>query len=356
MKRVNGLRIFFLGGNCVLIVCIKRKKMIFKREMKFAYYFLFWCVVIITLLALMVLISDSVKAETIEPGLCYYRNISVGVNETFEELINVCSSNCTFENESVTFNITLFPGQDQYMKESNCEADFTCELGESTSAKCIYTKNLDPGDSVNILTDNCDLDIEVDDCNGEQCETELPTTYKEEYSIDYNGFEDEIVIRFAGKKYRYSLGNESSFDITNTITYTCPTVFDDEELDSGDLIQQCKAIIPTYCTELSGILMKRFDSCEGRKSAVEDDLKNCQAKVSNSVCVESKFYAEMVADGKITKNESVKCIFNEGKLSREIENQKTWSQELGFFIIILMGLNAWQFFKPKLPKKESVVV
>lgn len=287
--------------------------------------------------------------DWINEGQCYYEQFSVGINETYYKNLTVCAGNCTFENETIEFNIELFPGQDTTFNQGNCKGSFKCNLGEEQQARCVVDEILEPGDTFESLSEACNVRVEVEDCKDKKCETEYPTEYKEDYRIEYNGFDDRVEIEFAGKEYVYSLGNDSSFDVTNTLTFTCPTVLE-EDTSPDDILTQCKNVVPVYCTDMTRILIDRFDACEGRKGALENDLKVCQDTVAQSVCVESKFYAELLADKTITKNESDRCNFQEGFLEGEVADLDDTKNGLMFINVISWGLVA--ILKVKLDKTK----
>lgn len=259
------------------------------------------------------LLSGFVAAQTISPGDCYNETITVGVNESYDGFFLVCAEDCP-----------------------DCPV---CH------PRCVYAEELKPGQIVNKLTDSCDLDITVESCKDYECEEttynckEYPTQYKETYKIQYDGFNDWVEISFAGRDYRYSLGNDSNFDITNTLTFDCPTTIDEKE-DPDDILARCKAVVPTYCTDFTKMLMEKFDACDIRENICKEELKTMQDMKSNSVCVESKYYAELIASGNICQNETKDCSFENGILEREKFDLNDTKNGLIFLNIISWGMVA----------------
>lgn len=260
----------------------------------------------LTIIILIAAITITITARaqiSIDPGQCYTQNFYSGINDTKNLTYEYCADSCP--NSTQFINLELWPGQSDTYSQGYCNITYTCNLGNSTSTKCKIDDTAEPGTIYKYNTESCDVTLDVDSCEAEKCTTELPTEYEEELEAKFDG--DKFRFEFAGKEYVYTIKEEGDFNVKVPVTFQCPTTFAEENTSADDILTQCKSVVPVYCTDMTKILINRFDSCQGRMNSLQDELKNCNDVRANSVCVESKAYAELIAGKGVCENSSQEC-------------------------------------------------
>ncbi|MCD4759789.1 hypothetical protein K8R33_02795 [archaeon] len=306
-------------------------------------------VVCLIIMLLFLLVLNVSATEFIDPNTCYYENISVGLNETYNSTIEVCCNNGTYSISDI--NVDLTPGSTEEFTEDLCHITASCSSCdcEASPNKCIYEETLRPGETETHQSSVCDIEVKCRECDCEEEINEL-YDYEVEYSFYYDKKDNYFKIEFHNKTIISDNDEDWSnlINIKGKIPFECPGTISEDSPES--ILKQCKDVVPVYCTEMSGLLI-------GQNKACNEDLRGCRAEnkdITGLVCVPTKEYSELVAEHNLTNGNQIVCAEKEGRLETQLKDSKETNFVLFFIIVLLGGFNGVLVAKLKKGKMPKV--
>jgi hypothetical protein len=222
-----------------------------------------------------------------------------------------------------------------------------CTTEGLNASRCVVDDTIKPGKIYDYESAVCDIEVECDECD--ECDEYVESEYKVDYKIVVSSDGTETYeIEFADNLHKGHLGK--GLDVDGEMFFTCPLITVNESVKVT--VEQCKDIVPLFCGDTAGLLIKLNDNLREEEVKLKDELRNCEADRSltkEMYCMPNNEYLDFKVNCLNAQNESEDCgkqyIRLESKNERLQDNIGFWQVLTVFFLCSSAAMFVYIFQK-----------